>query len=289
MAPRYLKKGSFVKQGLYILGTLLVCAFIFSLNSNINEGNQLQLMTTEPEKSFFIPSYLIHVYLFFITYLVSMPFYLSLGWFEQQSKIDKLESETLRTELDSLKNQINPHFFFNTLNNLYSLSLSNSEKAPKAILKLSELMRYVIYDPSKPYVTIQEEMDYLDNYFEIQKIRLSNKTEIQFESKIDELSYPVLPLLFINLLENAFKHGAESMIKGGYIHCSLQLQKGKLQFHVKNKYENNKQKQEEKGLINLKRRLNLAYSEVHSLTIKDENGICDVSLTIDKIDEVSHS
>lgn len=69
-------------------------------------------MIAKPEKSFFIPSYLILVYLFIITYLVSMPFYLSLGWFEQQSKIDKLESETLRTQLDSLKSQINPHFFF---------------------------------------------------------------------------------------------------------------------------------------------------------------------------------
>lgn len=106
-----LKKGSFVKQGLYILGTLLLCGFILSFNSKIDEGNLLQLMIAEQKKSFFIPSYLIHVYLFFITYLVSMPFYLSLGWSEQQSKIDKLESETLRTELDSLKNQINPHFF----------------------------------------------------------------------------------------------------------------------------------------------------------------------------------
>jgi sensor histidine kinase YesM len=112
LAPRHLKKVSFVKYTLYILGTLLVCAFILSLNSKINEGNLLQLMIAKPEKSFFIPSYLILVYLFIITYLVSMPFYLSLGWFEQQSKIDKLESETLRTQLDSLKSQINPHFFF---------------------------------------------------------------------------------------------------------------------------------------------------------------------------------
>ncbi len=136
-------------------------------------------------------------------------------------------------------------------------------------------------------MTIQEEVDYLENYFEIQKIRLSSKAEIHFESKIDELSYPVIPLLFINLLENAFKDGAESIIKKGYIHCSLQLQKGKLQFHVKNQYENNEGKG--KGLINLKRRLSLAYFGAHTLTIKDENGIVDVSVTIDKTDEVSHS
>ena len=103
---------SFVKYTLYILGTLLVCAFILSLNSRINEGNLLQLMIAKPEKSFFIPNYFIHPHLFLIIYLVSMPFYLSLGWFEQQSNIDKLESETLRTQLDSLKSQINPHFFF---------------------------------------------------------------------------------------------------------------------------------------------------------------------------------
>jgi len=112
LAPRHLKKVSFVKYTLYILGTLLVCAFILSLNSRINEGNLLQLMIAKPEKSFFIPNYFIHPHLFLIIYLVSMPFYLSLGWFEQQSNIDKLESETLRTQLDSLKSQINPHFFF---------------------------------------------------------------------------------------------------------------------------------------------------------------------------------
>jgi sensor histidine kinase YesM len=116
-------------------------------------------------------------------------------------------------------------------------------------------MRYVIYRISKTYVTIQEVMYYLETCFEIQKIRLSNTAEIHFESKIDELSYSVIPLLFINFLENTFKHGAEFMIKGGYIGCSLWLQKGRLQFHVKNKYG---------------------------------NGILGVSLTIEKTDEVSH-
>lgn len=289
LAPKYLKKGTYVKYSLYVIATILVCAFMLSLNSSINQGNEMYIMVSDSEDQLFIPAYLVNAYLFFMVYLVSMPFYLSLGWFEQQSEIKKLENESLKNELDNLRSQINPHFFFNTLNNLYALSLENSEKAPDAILKLSELMRYVIYDASKDVVTIREEVDYLENFFELQKLRLSNHADIQFKSKIDDSSTLVIPLLFINLLENAFKHGAESMITQGNITCSLLLEKGHLHFRVKNQYEENEEKRKGKGLDNLKRRLALAYPNRHSLIIKDESGIFDVSLIIDIENEVPRS
>jgi hypothetical protein len=291
LAPRFLRRGSYGKYVLYIGATIVGCATLLGLNQNFMDQSDLWLLFGDSERQLLIPGIFTMTYALFLVYLLSMPFYLSLGWFDQQSKIDKLKSENLRTELDSLKDQINPHFFFNTLNNLYSLTLSNSEKAPEVILKLSELMRYVIYDASKPFVTIQEEVDYLASYFEIQKIRLGAKAEVHFESHIDDASAAIVPLLFINLLENAFKHGTDSMVEGGTIQCALQLEKGRLTFQLKNRYEKAISTKEEEGmgLDNLKRRLALAYPDSHSLTISDENGIFDVSLTIEKTDDLPHS
>jgi len=289
LAPRFLKKGSYGIYALYVGIVIIVCAAALALNSNFIDQNDMKFIIGASSRQTFIPGILVLMYTLFIVYLISMPFYLSLGWFDQQSKIDKLESENLRSELDSLKDQINPHFFFNTLNNLYSLTLTNSDKAPEVILKLSELMRYVIYDASKPSVTIQEEVDYLESYFEIQKIRLGTKAEVHFEYQLDDPSTEVIPLLFINLLENAFKHGTDSMVKGGYIHCALRVEKGRLTFELKNHYEKTDSIKEGLGLANLKRRLSLAYPDSHSLTITDENSTFDVSLIIRKTDDLPHS
>ncbi|MGB6035085.1 MAG: sensor histidine kinase [Cryomorphaceae bacterium] len=291
LAPHFLRKGSYGGYALRVGALIIMCAVPLAINHKIMDQNDLWLIFGDSEREFLIPGIFTMIYALFVVYLLSMPFYLSLGWFDQQSKIDKLESENLRTELDSLKDQINPHFFFNTLNNLYALSLSNSEKAPEVILKLSELMHYVIYDCSKPSVTIQEEVDYLASYFDIQKLRRDEHADIRFESHVDDPSTLIAPLLFINLLENAFKHGTDSMTKGGCIECSLRMQNGRLTFRLKNRYEKiiSTKKVEGLGLENLKRRLALAYPNNHSLTITDENGIFDVSLIIDKTDELPHS
>ncbi|HKK40158.1 MAG TPA: sensor histidine kinase [Cryomorphaceae bacterium] len=289
LAPRFLKKGSYRKYALFVGALILVCATAAALNQSFMEQNDLWLIFGESERELLIPGIFTMTYVLFVVYILSMPFYLSLGWFDQQSKIDKLESENLRTELDGLKDQINPHFFFNTLNNLYALTLSNSEKAPEVILKLSELMHYVIYDGSKSSVTIQEEVDYLESYFDIQKLRRDQQAEIRFESQVDDSSTRIVPLLFINLLENAFKHGTDSMTKGGTILCTLLMENRKLTFRLKNRYEGYNSKEEGLGLTNLKRRLALAYQNSHSLTITDENGIFDVSLVIDKTDDLPHS
>ena len=291
LAPRFLRKGSYGKYALYVGALIFACAAALALNQSFMEQNDLWLIFGESERELLIPGIFTMIYALFVVYILSMPFYLSLGWFDQQSKIDKLESENLRTELDSLKDQINPHFFFNTLNNLYALTLSNSEKAPEMILKLSELMHYLIYDGSKASVAIQEEVDYLESYFEIQKLRLKEHADIRFEPQVDDSSTRILPLLFINLLENAFKHGTDSMTKGGRIECSLHMQNGRLNFRLKNRYEKiiSTKKEEGLGLDNLKRRLALAYPGSDSLTFTDENGIFDVSLVIDKTDELSHS
>ncbi len=289
LAPRFLQKGTYLRYGFYVLATILGCAIVLTLNGNFANESEMWLIISESGAKYLIPVMLTMSYAVSVVYLLSMPFYLSFGWFEQRSKIDRLESENLRSELSSLKEQINPHFFFNTLNNLYSLTLNNSDKAPEAMLKLSELMRYVIYDANKPFVSIQEEVDYLESYFELQKMRIGEKAKVMFSHSIDDPTTQVVPLLFINLLENAFKHGVDSMVKGGSIECSLTLEKGRLEFNVKNAYESGETNDARVGLANLKRRLTLLYPESHTLTVTDGTNTYYVSLIIEKTDELSHS
>ncbi|MFB0911261.1 MAG: histidine kinase, partial [Flavobacterium sp.] len=133
--------------------------------------------------------------------------YLTLTWLKERDLNKTLREDQFKIKLKYLKNQIQPHFFFNTLNNLYSLSLESSGKVPDVILKLSHLMEYVLYDiKGDELVPLIKEIDYLQNYIEIEKLRFENiDVSINIESNIDDVKVP--PLLFITLVENAFKHG----------------------------------------------------------------------------------
>lgn len=133
--------------------------------------------------------------------------YLTLTWLKERDLNKTLREDQFKIKLKYLKNQIQPHFFFNTLNNLYALSLESSDKVPDVILKLSHLMEYVLYDiKGDELVPLIKEIDYLQNYIEIEKLRFENiDVSINIESNIDDVKVP--PLLFITLVENAFKHG----------------------------------------------------------------------------------
>ena len=124
--------------------------------------------------------------------------------FEQWKWLKTLKAEKTNVELALLKSQINPHFFFNTLNNLYGLTMEKSDKAPEVVLKLSEMMRYTIYEGKKEVVPIREEIKYLENYITLQQLRYQKTVDIRFEQSLDK-EYEIAPLLFIILLENAFK------------------------------------------------------------------------------------
>ena len=141
--------------------------------------------------------------------LATTPIILTVQWFKQSNEIADLEREKSATELNLLKQQINPDIFINTLNNLYALSLTKDEKTPEVILQLSELMRYVIKRGKEEVVPILEEIKYIEDYVWLQNIRLHKKLDFSFEKNIDDLSLKIPPLLFINLVENAFKHGIE--------------------------------------------------------------------------------
>ncbi|MEZ4886980.1 MAG: histidine kinase [Chitinophagales bacterium] len=178
----------------------------------------------------------------------------------------QLKNEKTRAELLHLKSQVNPHFFFNMLNNLYGLVGKDDKKAQDLILKLSDLMRYSIYEGQKDFVPISEEVEYLKNYIELNKMRYHKKIDIQFEEQIEE-DYQVMPLLFILLLENAFKHGVEKLTENAYVHINIFADKEQIQLTVENNFDSSeKEEQAGIGLKNLKRRLQLAYPDQHALS-----------------------
>ncbi len=192
---------------------------------------------------------------------------------KQKRKIDSLKNEKATTELALLKAQISPHFFFNTLNNLYSLTLKKSDSAPEIILKLSDMMRYVIYKGQQDCISLQEEIDHIKNYISIYKIRLKGIVNIEFIENVSNPVFKVAPLMFIILVENAFKHGVEKLQNNAYVKVNLTEKKGVVTFEVINNYDGGHEKEIGNGigLENLKNRLESTYPNYNSLEVRAEN------------------
>ena len=194
--------------------------------------------------------------------------YAIFSWiFKQWKNIQTLKNEKSKAELALLKNQINPHFFFNTLNNLYALIKSDPNTAQEYVLKLSDMMRFTIYRGKEEMVTLEEEANYLSNFIELQTARYHKKIEIDFQQSIENPKEKVPPLLFIILLENAFKHGVESLLDNAFIHLELKESDSKIVFSIKNNFDSDElSKNKGIGLKNLKDRLHLLYPKAHKFT-----------------------
>ena len=208
--------------------------------------------------------------------------FLFIRWtFKQVRTVIKLKNEKAKTELQHLKSQVNPHFFFNTLNNLYGLVGKDQKKAQELILKLSDMMRYSIYEGEREYVTLEEEIAYLKNYMELHKMRYHKAIDLQFQEDIEKDGLRVMPLIFILLLENAFKHGVENLSDNAFVYVKIAANANDITFTVTNNFDKSNISEETGiGLKNLKRRLELAYSDKHSLILTQEGGIYKAHLSL---------
>jgi len=217
-----------------------------------------------------------------IKIILTLPFFvLILGWFFQQWKwLKTLESKKSNAELALLKSQINPHFFFNTLNNLYGLTVEKSDDAPDVVLKLSDMMRYTIYMGKEDFVPLKEEVAYLQNYIELHKIRYQKKVDITFKYN-NTTEYQIAPLMYIIALENAFKHGVEKLTKNAYIHINLSTENEAILFEIENNFEQSETHLAAGiGLDNLKQRLQLLYPKKHQLQINKRDSVYQLSLKL---------
>ncbi len=223
--------------------------------------------------------------------IIATPVAFSIGikvfsdWYTEKNKIKQLEKEKIATELKYLKSQINPHFLFNTLNNIYGLSIEKSDKVPGLILQLSDLLSYSLYESNQALLTLDQELKLIRDYVAIEKERYGDRVDVEWqinEEKIQDLK--VAPLLLFPLVENAFKHGVKEETKYAKIDIKLKRKGEAIFFQIKNSLpidlpEN--KKNEGIGLSNLNRRLKLLYPDAHKLETKKEKEVFNAELWID--------
>lgn len=204
-------------------------------------------------------------------------FYRSL---RDQESIKEMERLNLRTELDYLKTQLNPHFFMNTLNNIHALVDIDTEKAKDTIIELSQLMRYVLYEANKPSIQLSREIEFLNHYIQLMRIRYTEKLQINTSFPAGATSIQVPPLLFISFIENAFKHGV-SYREASFINISMQLNENEVTFLCSN--SNHKETAQDGnhgvGFENIRKRLDLLFGENYDLCAVNGGDRFDVSLT----------
>ncbi|MEO8474604.1 MAG: histidine kinase [Chryseolinea sp.] len=197
----------------------------------------------------------------------------------REKKLREIEKEKFTAEMGLLKAQINPHFLFNTLNSLYSLTLARSEKSAEMVLRLSDLMRYMLYEASANAVWLKDEIAYLENYISIEQMRFADRLDLLFQYSGDTSGKSISPLLLLPFIENAFKHGIQD--SSGWITIDLKVDGNFLYLKVENSYTIPiKGRKPGLGLANVKRRLELAYLGKHELNIKHSDETYSADLTL---------
>lgn len=204
---------------------------------------------------------------------------------ETEEERKEAERKRIEAELKNLKSQLNPHFLFNTLNNIYALIAISQDKSQEAIMELSKMLRYVLYEAETDTVPINKEVEFINNYVKLMKLRLSNKVDVQVDMDIDRNpTLSIAPLLFISMIENAFKHGVSSQ-QNSFIHFSIrENEDDDIICDLRNSYFPKDEKQDKSGsgigIENMKRRLELIYPNKHSFTYGVENDTYVSNLTI---------
>jgi sensor histidine kinase YesM len=218
---------------------------------------------------------------------ITTSFKLVLHSLEQQQQHRQLENQKLQTELDFLKSQVNPHFLFNTLNNLYALTLSASERAPEVVLKLSAILRYMLYECNEPQVFLNKEIAYLQNYIELEELRQDGTNSIQLLVSGNTDRKMIAPLLFTPLLENAIKHGLNRSTESAWVRMELKVEGMELSFAISNSKSPRQAasaglgaRSGGIGLINVKRRLDLIYPHRHQFRISENAETYSVTLQL---------
>lgn len=209
----------------------------------------------------------------FITVFVSMLRFAA-DWFELEANKKSMENERLTAELNFLKAQINPHFLFNTLNNLYYLAYTKSDKTTVVIEKLSQMMRYMIYDSSHDKVPLTKEIEYMKNYISLEQMRLNNQIPISFEIEGNPEEKWIAPLIFITFLENAFKHGVNNHSPHAWVKVFIKINNHHCEYVVENSKvaasADSREKKSGIGLQNVQRRLELSYPGKYILKTEDK-------------------
>ncbi len=219
--------------------------------------------------------------LFFVVFIaIAIKFYKR--WNEKDYHEQKVQREKVEAELQMLKTQINPHFLFNTLNSIYVLAMKKSEQTANTVMKLSDILDYILYRVNTPKIPISNEIRIIENYIDLEKIRFSDRVNLNFTSDITSKDIQIPPMLIIPFVENAFKHGVTKSMEKSWIKISIDEANQMLEIVVSNSKSQNpiRNKTGGIGLVNVKRRLDLLYSDNYKLEISEKNNRYDVFLSI---------
>ena len=199
-----------------------------------------------------------------------------------ETKILETQLKLKEQELNYLKMQIHPHFLFNTLNTMYGFALKKADETPEMILKLSNLLDYLLYQVDKPFVSLNDEINHINDYIELEKMRFNDTLHINFEIENILVDTKIAPMLLLPFVENSFKHGS---LKKGILNVSIKLycKKKSLFFEIKNTSNTNAISENGIGLDNIKKRLDLLYKDQYTLTINNENGLFKVNLKLNTV------
>jgi len=212
---------------------------------------------------------------------------LSQEWFsllDAKRNLSEAEKEKTQNELLALRSQLNPHFLFNSLNSIYSLSMNKAESTPKTIMALSEILRYVIYETGEEYVLLEQEIKFLHKYIELQKLRTDTPDNIQFVVEGETQQFRIAPLLLLPIVENGCKHGLRGRPGTNFLHISIKIDEGKFFFSSKNNKVAIKDVEDARpagiGLQNVKRRLELLYPAEHKMKVIEHDSEFEIYLEI---------
>ncbi len=274
LIPRFLQKGYYIVYGisavLLVGTTYLIHELTFEVVLPLLPTEYYMVSFTDVEVLFTIFA----IYLS-ITSLIK----LSKSWYTLQ----KVEKEKLTIELNSLKTQVNPHFLFNSLNSIYSQALAKSDQTADTVLELSNLLRYMLYEVGEDLVDLSKELEMMENYIELQKLRLEKGTDVVFNISGDIEGRRIAPLLYFPLVENAFKHGAKGDSENAFVHIQINLD-DQIDFTIRNNKGQVDDMEDGRyggiGLENVKRRLALIYPEKHELEINENESEFEVKLVL---------
>lgn len=275
LIPKYLKRKHYI---FYIFWLIVLLSFsslfiqfllMFPLRNMLNVGIRFQSFDTNLHASYFSATL---IYVAFTSFLKFIRDWLTMQ--DLNLKLAKIEQQKLEAELKTLKGQLNPHFLFNSLNNIYSLALTQSEKVPELILQLADLMRHIIYESRENYISLEKEIEFVTNFVALQKIRAAEDVTIEFNIKGSVPSAHIAPLLFEPFIDNAFKHGLPGTNGKDYIRILFNFElHGWLEFCIENNFEpepdGTQKKDKGIGIENVKQRLkHLYHTNDFKLTIE---------------------
>ncbi|MBK8920972.1 MAG: histidine kinase [Saprospirales bacterium] len=268
LIPNYLARNVLLYLGLVLASCAMVTPIkILVLYLKFSGKPWLQENLVQIQGSIFLSSFLVT--------MASTILRVVTDWWRYQREKQTLQTQTIQSELRFLKSQINPHFLFNTLNNLYALTLKKSDKAPEIVLKLSEIMRYMLYECNEKRVLLSKEIQYIHNYLDLERLRQPGVADIRFTVEGQVSEQLIAPLLFVPFLENSFKHGLNHhMHGGGFVRMHLKVQGDDLEFYIENSKAEGLPRQEHPrsggiGLANVRQRLKILYPEKHTLEVDD--------------------